>query len=71
MDMTVREIMEKLVAGENVEIKGFGKFTIETVGEKTVRNPKTGETKKQGPKKVPKFRFSHALKLKVKELPVD
>lgn len=43
MDLTVKEIVEKLKTEGSVTIKGFGAFTLKEVAARQRRNPKTGE----------------------------
>lgn len=70
MNMTIGQVMEKLAAGETVNIKGFGKFSVKYQKAKTVRNPLTGESKEQDAKMIPHFAFAFPFKEKVKQLPV-
>jgi len=51
-------IMEKVTAGVEVNIPGFGKFTLHERGERMGRNPKTGEEIKLAARKVPFFKPS-------------
>ena len=48
--------------GEKVQLVGFGTFEVKTRGERTGRNPKTGETIKVPASKHPAFSASKALK---------
>jgi integration host factor subunit beta len=53
---------DALVAGDGIEIRGFGSFTIrENVG-RVARNPKTGAEVKVLPKKRPFFKAGKELK---------
>lgn len=58
-------ISEALVAGENVKISGFGTFLLRDKGERTGRNPKTGEEVPIAPRRVLTFRASQALRDKI------
>ncbi len=51
-----------LVAGENVELRGFGSFTIRHYGSYTGRNPKTQEKTHVAPKKLPFFKVGKELR---------
>lgn len=53
---------ETLVKGDNVEIRGFGSFTIREYDSYTGRNPKTGEVTQIKPKKLPFFRVGKELR---------
>jgi len=55
-------IAEKLVAGENVEIRGFGSFTVRHYDSYIGRKPKTGEQIEVQPKKLPFFKVGKELK---------
>lgn len=55
-------IMEKVAAGLEVNIVGFGKFTLHERGERMGRNPKTGEEIKIAARKVPFFQASKTWK---------
>jgi integration host factor subunit beta len=56
------EIASALQAGDWVEIRGFGRFSIKDHDSYLGRNPKTGEQVKVNPKKVPFFKASSTLK---------
>ena len=53
---------ETLVKGENVEIRGFGSFTVRKYKAYTGRNPKTGEETKVKAKKLPFFKVGKELR---------
>lgn len=36
-------IVSRLAAGENVSIRNFGVFKVKDIGERTIKNPQTGE----------------------------
>ena len=55
-------IAEALKNGEKVQLVGFGTFEVKTRGERTGRNPKTGETITVAASKQPSFSASKALK---------
>lgn len=60
VDMSVRELLDALggamVAGNRVEIRGFGSFDLSYRPARTGRNPKTGESVKVPGKSVPHFK---------------
>ncbi len=53
---------EALVKGENVEIRGFGSFTIRKYDSYMGRNPKTGEKTQVKAKKLPFFKVGKELR---------
>ena len=62
LNATVEAIKEALKAGDKVQLVGFGTFEVKARGERTGRNPKTGETIKVPASKHPAFSASKALK---------
>lgn len=53
---------EALVKGENVEIRGFGSFTVRKYDSYMGRNPKTGEKTLVKAKKLPFFKVGKELR---------
>jgi len=63
---TILETMvEALAAGDSIEIRGFGSFVIKEYDSYIGRNPKTGDSIKVPPKKLPFFKVGKDLKEKV------
>ncbi|MBQ0018879.1 MAG: HU family DNA-binding protein [Clostridiales bacterium] len=60
------EITKALAKGEKVQVLGFGNFETRERGERTGRNPQTGEEIKIAASKVPAFKAGKALKDAVK-----
>lgn len=58
---------ETLTEGENIEIRGFGNFTVRNYKSYEGRNPRTGEKIKVVPKKLPCFRLGRNLREKMNE----
>lgn len=56
LDATIEAVSEALKAGDRVALVGFGSFAISERGERTGRNPQTGEEIKIAAKKVVKFK---------------
>lgn len=54
-----------MMAGDRIEIRGFGSFVINEYKSYTGRNPKTGESIKVKPKKLPFFKVGKELKERV------
>lgn len=73
LKFTMQEISERLSAGEDVALRGFGTFVVKTAGAKAGRNPKKPEHQITIPaRQVVRFRPGQELresvaKLKVKE----
>ncbi len=60
------EMAETLKEGGEVDINGFGRFTVKTRAGRKGVNPRTGETLEIGASKVPGFKASKTLKDLVK-----
>ena len=60
-------IKAALSAGDKVEIRGFGSFTLKKYKGYIGRNPKTGETVEVKPKKLPVFRTGKDLRSRVNQ----
>lgn len=58
-------MVEALAAGDSIEIRGFGSFVIKEYDSYVGRNPKTGDSIKVPPKKLPFFKVGKDLKEKV------
>ena len=65
IDMFFDNMEKSLVAGERVEIRGFGSFKVKEYAGYTGRNPKTGEKIKVKSKKSPVFKVGKDLKERV------
>ena len=55
-------MIESLVKGENIELRGFGSFTVKDYETYTGRNPKTGAPILVKPKKLPFFKVGKELR---------
>ena len=64
----IDSVIEAVVAGDNVQLIGFGTFTSKDRPARNGRNPRTGETVKIAAAKVPVFKpgkgFKEALNVK-------
>jgi len=60
-------IKAALSAGDKVEIRGFGSFTLKQYQGYIGRNPKTGETVEVKPKQLPVFRTGKDLRSRVNQ----
>lgn len=59
------EVANALVAGDRVELRGFGSFKVKSYDGYKGRNPKTGKQIKVKPKKLPVFKCGKELKERV------
>lgn len=59
-------IEEALVAGEKIQLIGFGTFEVKERAARTGHNPKTGEAIEIAAAKIPSFKAGAALKNAVK-----
>lgn len=58
----VDTLTDVLKAGDKITLKGFGTFEVRERGERTGRNPQTGETMTIAASKSPAFKASSSLK---------
>lgn len=66
VDATIKAIQDTVIAGENVQIVGFGTFETTTRAAREGRNPATGESISIPASKSPKFKAGKAFKDAVK-----
>ena len=62
LNIILDSIVESLANGENVEIRGFGSFTVKHYKPYEGRNPKTGEKTYVKAKKLPFFKVGKELR---------
>jgi DNA-binding protein HU-beta len=55
-------VTEALKAGEEIQLTGFGKFSVKERKAREGRNPQTGQKMKIAAQKVPSFSAGNALK---------
>lgn len=60
-------MIEALVRGDNIELRGFGSFTVKEYETYTGRNPKTGDLILVKPKKLPFFKVGKDLRESINE----
>ena len=58
----IDNMKDSLLAGDRVEIRGFGSFKIKDYGGYSGRNPKTGKMVDVEPKRLPFFRAGKEVK---------
>lgn len=66
VDATIKAIQDTVIAGEKVQIVGFGTFETTTRSAREGRNPATGESISIPASKAPKFKAGKAFKDAVK-----
>ena len=62
VDATIAAIVKALEAEDKIQLSGFGTFEVKSRGERTGRNPKTGETIQIPESKKVSFTASKVLK---------
>lgn len=62
VNLVFSSMAKALVDGSRIEIRGFGAFSIREYKSYTGRNPKTGDSVKVPPKKLPFFKVGKELK---------
>jgi len=61
-------MIQALVKGERIEIRGFGNFTVRSYQSYQGRNPRTGTKVEVAPKNLPHFKAGKELKERVENL---
>lgn len=62
LEATIAVIEDSLKQSESVSIIGFGTFSVKQRGERSGRNPRTGETIRIPASSIPSFKAGKALK---------
>ena len=62
IDTMLEAMTDTLVEGGNIEIRGFGSFTVREYQSYSGRNPKTGNKIEVKPKKLPYFKVGKELR---------
>jgi len=65
VDAVIEEIVSALAVGEDVSLRGFGKFAVREKPERPGRNPNTGISAPISARKVVTFKASDQLKAEV------
>jgi DNA-binding protein HU-beta len=66
VEASLKVIEDTLKGGGEINITGFGKFSVAERGARQGVNPQTGERIQIGPSRVPKFSAGSALKKSIK-----
>ncbi len=61
----VDAVIDAMLRGAKIEIRGFGSFSVRQYGSYTGRNPKTNEPVRVRSKKLPFFRVGRGLKERI------
>jgi integration host factor subunit beta len=67
VDGFLNAVKAALVAGENIEIRGFGTFKVQPRRPRVARNPRTGDQVDVPSRDVPVFKPSRQLRTSVEE----
>lgn len=71
VELAIKSLLEQmsvaLAAGQRIEIRGFGSFSLHFRPMRTGRNPKTGETVSLPAKHVPHFKPGKELRERVNQ----
>lgn len=65
--LMLEHMSERLAAGERIEVRGFGSFSLHYRAPRMGRNPKTGEAVKLEGKYVPHFKPGKELRDRVND----
>ncbi len=65
VNLIMENISTALVAGDKVEVRGFGSFKVKSRNARQARNPRTGQTVSVPAKRVPFFKASNELKARL------
>ena len=65
MDGLLKGIRDSLIKGERVELRNFGVFTTRAMGQRTIKNPGTGEKIRIPAMTVVRFKPGKELKQRV------
>ncbi len=61
-------MVDAMVKGDRIEIRGLGSFVVKEYGAYTGRNPRTGESIQVSPKKLPFFKVGKELRERVDQV---
>ncbi|PJA77245.1 hypothetical protein CO151_00100 [bacterium CG_4_9_14_3_um_filter_65_15] len=67
VNLIMENIGKALVAGDKVEVRGFGSFKVKSRNSRQARNPRTGESVSVPAKRVPFFKASNELKARLND----
>lgn len=65
VNLIYKRMLETMMNGGRIEIRGFGSFVVKEYGAYQGRNPKTGEKISVPPKKLPFFKVGKELKERI------
>ncbi|CDQ10446.1 Integration host factor subunit beta [Acidithiobacillus ferrivorans] len=65
VDRILGMLADALAAGERIELRGFGSFSLHDIAARQGRNPRTGESVPVPPRKAVYFRASAELRAQV------
>lgn len=65
VNLIFNAMIDAMVRGDRIEIRGLGSFVVKDYGAYTGRNPRTGESIQVKPKRLPFFKVGKELKERV------
>lgn len=65
VNLIFNSMIEAMAEGKRIEIRGLGSFVVKEYGAYTGRNPRTGQSIKVRPKRLPFFKVGKELKERV------
>ena len=65
VNLVFESMNDTLIAGDRIEIRGFGSFMVKEYKAYTGRNPKTGDSISVKPKKLPCFKVGKELRERI------
>ncbi|POR40384.1 HU family DNA-binding protein [Methylobacterium sp. V23] len=65
VNVILKRITDALIAGERVELRGFGMFLVKPRGARTGRNPKTGAAVPVADKLIPAFKVGKTMQARL------
>ena len=71
VDLIFDLMVNAMKTGDRIEIRGFGSFVTKSYGAYTGRNPRTGESIKVSPKRLPTFKVGKELRERVNGGPLN
>ena len=72
VNLIYRKMVDTMIGGGRIEIRGFGSFVVKNYEAYQGRNPKTGEKISVPPKKLPFFKVGKEMKERIDQVdPAD
>ena len=65
VELIFESMVQAMMGGDRIEIRGFGSFMVKEYGAYRGRNPRTGESIEVKPKRLPFFKVGKELRFRV------